>query len=243
MAKILFLHHSTGRVVWNGGVPALIEQHNLANGTRHTIEESSFPKREPYGWRNYPYDYWNIWVNHAGAAPWQDEPTLEMLAPRYDLIVFKHCFPVSNIEADTGSPDVASSRRSLENYRLQYAALREKLRSFPGTKFLVWTPAAQVEVETTPDEARRTREFHDWMIGEWDAPGDNIFVWDFYELETGGGFYLKAEYAAAPDDAHPTEDFARMVAPRFVNRILDVLAGRADATSIMGEPGESGAGS
>lgn len=234
MAKILFLHHSTGRVVWDGGVAALIERHNRGNGTHHAIEESSFPKREPYGWSNYPYDYWNIWVNHAGATPWQEEPTLEMLAPRYDLIVFKHCFPVSDIEADTGSPDIASSRKSLENYRLQYAALGEKLRSFPRTKFLVWTPAAQVEAETTPDQARRTREFRDWVVGEWDAPGDNVFVWDFYELETEGGLYLKADSAASSDDSHPTEAFARIVAPLFVNRILDVLAGRADAAGVTG---------
>jgi hypothetical protein len=173
-------------------------------------------------------------VNHAGTAPWQEEPTLEMLAPGYDLIIFKHCFPVSNIEADTGAPDVASSRKSLENYRLQYTALGTKLRSFPGTKFLAWAPAVQVEAETTPDQARRTREFRDWMIETWDAPGDNLFVWDFYELETEGGLYLKAEYAAALDDSHPTGDFARTVAPLFVNRILDVLAGRADATSITG---------
>lgn len=234
MAKILFLHHSTGRVVWNGGVPSLIEQHNRANGTHHTIEESDFPKREPYGWKNYPYDYWNIWVNHAGTTPWQEEPTLEMLAPRYDLVIFKHCFPVSNIEPDTGSPEVASSRKSLENYRLQYAALREKLRRFPGTKFLAWTPAVQTEAEMTPDQARRTREFRDWMVGEWDAPGDNVFVWDFYELETEGGSCLKAEYAAAPDDSHPTEEFAARVAPFIVNRIFDVLAGRADASDVTG---------
>jgi hypothetical protein len=234
VAKILFLHHSTGRVVWNGGVPGLMEQRNRMNGTHHTIEESSFPKREPYGWKNYPYDYWNIWVNHAGTMPWQEEPTLEMLAPEYDLVIFKHCFPVSNIEADTGAPDVAASRKSMENYRLQYAALREKLRSFPETRFLVWTPAVQVEAEITSDEARRTREFRDWMIGQWDAPGDNIFVWDFYELETEGGSCLKAGYAAARDDSHPTEEFARTVAPLFVNRILDVLAGRAGDTSLTG---------
>ena len=81
------------------------------------------------------------------------------------------------------------------------------MRSFPDTKFIVWTGAALTEATTTPDEAQRTREFFDWVKAEWDEPGDNIFLWDFYELETEGGPYLKPEYASAPDNPHPTPEF------------------------------------
>ena len=68
------------------------------------------------------------------------------------------------------------------------------MRSFPDTTFIVWTGAALTEATTTPDEAQRTREFFDWVKAEWDEPGDNIFLWDFYELETEGGPYMKPEY-------------------------------------------------
>ena len=64
--------------------------------------------------------------------PTMEQATLEMLTPQYDVIVFKHCFPVSGIEA--GHRDarrhLAGARR-IENYKLQYAALKTKLRSFP----------------------------------------------------------------------------------------------------------------
>ena len=133
-AKVVFLHHSTGQCIWNGGVPAWFEEYNAANDCRYEATELAFPKSEPYGWKNYPYDYWNIWVNNAGDEPVLGEPTLEMLTKNYDAIVFKHCFPVSHIGED-GETDVGSEDKTLGNYKLQYAELKDKLREFPDTKF------------------------------------------------------------------------------------------------------------
>ena len=39
------------------------------------------------------------------------------------------------------------------------------------------------------------REFFQWVKNEWDTEGDNIFIWDFYELETEGGIYLTEKNA------------------------------------------------
>jgi hypothetical protein len=225
--RILFLHHSTGYCVWNGGVPGWFSDYNRSHGTDHLIEERSFPKKRPYGWNNYPYDYWNIWVKHAGPDPYMDEPTLEMLTPIYDVIVFKHCFPVSDVLADTGMPAVDSKEKRLENYKLQYAALRQKLLSFPATTFIVWTGAALTEKSTTPDNARRAREFAEWVKNGWRQPGDNVHVWDFFDLETGGGLYMKDSNAAAPDDPHPTPDFSRRAASELSRFIVDVIERRA----------------
>jgi len=247
--KIVFLHHSTGHVVWRGttsrwmakifgksAVKSWMDSYNEKNNTRHEIEEMWFPTTsQGYPWANYPYDYYNIWVKHAGDAPYQGEPTLEMLTKDYDVIVWKHCYPVGRILPDTGTADVDSSEKRLENYKLQYAELREKMRSFPDTKFIVWTGAALTEATTSPEEARRTREFFDWVKAEWDEPDDNIFLWDFYELETEGGSYLKPEYASGPDNPHPTPDFGESVAPLFAQRIVDVINGKGDSTSLTGK--------
>jgi len=234
---ILYLHHSTGGVVWQGGVPAWLDQYNAAHGTGYRAEERAFPKAEPYGWANYPYDYWNIWVEHAGEAAFRDEPTLEMLTPDCDVIVLKHCYPVSNVDEDTGAADITSSDKRLENYYLQYGALKEKMRQFPNTKFIVWTGAALVEGKVSEANGQRARRFFEWVRDEWDEPGDNIFVWDFYELETEGGLWLKPEYAVAPDNSHPNEEFARRVAPLFGQRLVDVLEGRGDSGDVTGTPG------
>jgi len=226
-AKILFLHHSTGEVIWNGGVPAWFTSYNAQHGTRYQITEQAFPKNDPYGWNNYPYDYWNIWVRHAGAKAYQGEPTLEMLATRYDVIVWKHCFPVSNVIPDIGRPNISSSDKRLENYKLQYEALKQKMRSFPNTRFVVWTSSALIKSASNDAEADRSRAFVDWVRGTWDERGDNIYVWDFWQLETGGGRYL-APSNAGGGDSHPNATFAKRVAPAFAQRVVDAIEGRGD---------------
>jgi hypothetical protein len=232
-AKILFLHHSTGEVVWNGGVKEWFAAHNKTNQTEYEITQQNFPKDSPYGWNNYPYDYWNIWVKHAGAKAFKGEPTLEMLTPKYEVIVFKHCFPVSAIEEDAGKGDVADEAKRIANYKLQYEALKKKLHEFPKTKFILWTGAALIKNETDDDSAKRAKTFFEWVRDKWDEPGDNIYVWDFRELETEGGLYLKDANAAG--DSHPNEEFAKKVAPLFCQRVVDVIHGAGDTASVTGE--------
>ena len=222
------------RRIWQGGVPEWFAAHNAKNGTAYEIVEQAFPKQKPYGWRNYPYDYWNIWVEHAGPTSYMEESTLEMLTGDYELIIWKHCYPVCKVGEDQGQPDVSSEEKRLENYKLQYQALKAKMREFPQTRFLVWTGAALVEPGTDAAEAGRARAFFDWIKNEWDEPGDNIFVWDFHQLETGGGLYLKPEHTSDPANSHPSEEFSRQTAPHFCQRIVDVLEGRGDTGSLTG---------
>ena len=236
-AKILFLHHSTGENIWNGGVKEWFDKYNKDNKTEYEITEQVFPKDSPYGWNNYPYDYWNIWVKHAGTKAFKDEPTLEMLTPKYDVIVFKHCFPVSGIEEDSGKGDVTSEDKRLENYKLQYEALRKKLHEFPKTKFIVWTGAALKKSETDEDSAKRAKAFAEWVCKTWDERGDNIFVWDFRTLETESGLYLKDANAAG--DSHPGEKFSKTAAPLFCRRVVDVIRGAGDTGDLTGKEGKA----
>ena len=116
--SVLFLHHSIGECVWNGGFSAWFEDYSSAHRTRYAIEERASPKDPPHGWENYPYNYWNVWVRHNGSRAYREEPTLEMLTKQHGVIVFKHCFSVSNIEPDVGRADVSSPAKCIENYKL-----------------------------------------------------------------------------------------------------------------------------
>ena len=246
--KAIFLHHSTGTTVWRGTVSKIswklfkegnlqkwIKKYNKKNGANYSIEEMAFPKKAPYGWRNYPYDYYNIWVKNAGEKPYMEEPTLEMLTKEYGLIIWKHCYPVSDISEDIGSPDIEAEEHRLENYKLQYEALKEKMLEFPETKFLVWTGATHAEVNTTEEKAKRMKEFTNWVRNDWDKKGDNIFLWDFYELETEGGLYLKNENMLREGDSHPNRPFAESLIPMFGKRIVDVFTNKADESNITGK--------
>jgi hypothetical protein len=246
--KVLFLHHSTGKIIWRGGnnlvakvkgklgfdgaVEKWFDAYNKANDRNYLISEMDFPKKEPYGWKNYPFDYYNIWVKHGDSDYYETEPTLKTLAPKYDLIIFKHCFPASKIVFD-GNPDVESEKKMIGNYKLQYEALRNEMHKYRDTKFLLWTPPALTKNVTNTEAARAATEFSEWVINEWDQPGDNIFIWDFRSLETGGGDFILPENAVSETDSHPSHQFARKVYPMFCKRIVDVLEGRGDVENIL----------
>jgi hypothetical protein len=258
--KIIFLHHSTGSVIWQGGeaslftkavrrissrladaighkakLPLLFEKYNEENNKNYLIKEMIFPKASPYGWHNYPYDYYNIWVKNAGSVPYMEEPTLELLTKDYQVIIFKHCFPVSNIKADLDSTDINSDYKSLSNYKLQYLALREKLLEFSATKFILFTGAAQAKANISEDGARRAKEFFEWVCDEWDLPNDNIHLWDLYNLETEGGLYFKSDYSVSEINSHPNSAFASKVVPLLFNRIIDVIENDGTRTNLTGE--------
>ena len=235
--KILFLHHSTGMNVWKGKlrgmakftkrlgpslVPKLLSYYNKTNGKKYAIERRKFPV-SPYPWENFPYDYYNIWIKNAGDKPFMNNPTLEMLVPEYDVIIFKHCFPFSNIFPDDSIPDINSKKKTIENYKLQYEALKNKLNEFRNNKFIIWTGAALVEKSTNQKEAERSREFIEWMTTEWDRPGDNIYIFDFRAIETEGGLYIKQEYAVSEYDSHPNEILSEKAAQMLVDRIIEVV--------------------
>ncbi|MBN2562531.1 MAG: hypothetical protein JXQ75_16525 [Phycisphaerae bacterium] len=237
--RVIFLHHSTGENIWNGGVAEWFDAYNSNNGRSYAITERAYPD-EPYPWQNYPYDYWNIWVNHAGSVAYEGQDTLEILTSQYEVIVFKHCFPVSFVEPDSGSPDVSSDVQTMENYQLQYTALRDKLLTYPDNRFLVWTGASLTQTAVmdgggTQEFAERARQFFEWVKTTWDEQGDNIFVFDFFELETEGGIYMLDAYAEAPDNPHPNETFSQTVAPLFAQRVVDVIEGRGDTGSLTGQ--------
>jgi hypothetical protein len=236
MNKIIFLHHSTGKKIWLGktnryinklthksDVGEYLKKHNRANRTEYTITEQNFPKVSPYGWKNDPFDYYNIWVKNGGDKVYMQEPTLEILTKEYDVIIFKHCYSSSKIVPDTLPPDIDSEIKSIQNYKLQYNALKKKMHEFPDNRFIVWTPAVMIKSQMTEDEANRTQEFYNWLMTEWSEKGDNIFLWDFYKYETEGGLYLLDKNADASDNSHPGRAFSEKLSPVFSRFIIDVI--------------------
>ena len=217
--------------MWKNGLRNIIEEYKH----NYNIEELFFPKKEPYGRRNYPFDYYNIWVKNAGDQPYKEEPTLEILTKKYDVIIFKHCFPVSSIKADSLSSDINSDIKTLSNYKLQYEALKRKMLEFPKTKFIIWTPPALLKIHTHKEQAERANEFSDWIKNVWDDKGDNIFLWDFRELQVESGLYFKSEYALDTNDSHPNRKFSEIVVPYFCRRIVDVIEERGDSSSLTGK--------
>ena len=84
------------------------------------------------------------------------------------------------------------------------------------------------------DEAKRVKEFYDWIIQTWDEKDDNIFLWDYYKLATEGGLYLEPTNAQGPENSHPSKEFAGKISKYFTNRIIQVSNGTADEYDLTG---------
>ncbi|MDC7223714.1 MAG: hypothetical protein PQJ60_08245 [Spirochaetales bacterium] len=223
--RIVLLAHSTGAQLYSqGDVSGWFDRYNRDHGTNYQIERRYFPKARFYGWENYPYDYWKIWVDKRG---YKFEPSLERLTKKYDLIIMKHCFPGSVMVADPENPTVEEKTKALAVYKLQYEELKKAMHSHGDTQFLVWTQAVMREEDISVIEGERTREFVEWVKNEWDEPGDNIDIWDFYGYETTSAdgtdqsLFLRPEYN--DNDPHPNEAFNKATAPHLCEKIIQIL--------------------
>jgi uncharacterized protein YjdB len=242
----IFLHHSTGDGVYTkGNVSNWVTNYNSSHETNFRIIPRTYPNT-PYPWENYPYDYWNLWVNNSCNNSNPNTECLSSIANNYGLVIFKHCFPGASINPDTGTPNITSERKSLENYKLQYRALRTLMDGMPDKKFMVWTLVPLHRLATTTEEATRAYEFVKWVKNQWLTEDGklhaNIFIFDFYSLAAemnekptnGKQFCLKYEYEGShtSNDSHPNTLANQTIGPLFAKAVVDVLTTNYYITNI-----------
>ncbi len=74
----------------------------------------------------------------------------------YDVIAFKSCFPVSNIQSD----------EQLAQYQSYYRSIRSRMDQYPNKVFIVITPPPEIPAETDAEAAARARTFADWLTSD-----------------------------------------------------------------------------
>ena len=237
----IFLHHSTGQGVFvDGKVASWINQYNSKNGTNYTVTARAYPGT-PYPWENYPYDYWNLWLNGQCSTVDANTQCLGNILQSYDMVIFKHCFPGAGIGPDQGTPAVNSPVKTIGNYKLQYRALRNLMDQYPAKKFIVWTLAPLHRLGTTTEEATRAREFVNWVKSTWLSEDGkthpNIYIFDFYNLVAesntnpvnGKVNCLKYEYEISHSngDSHPNLLANQTVGPVFAEFIVNTFKGQS----------------
>ena len=244
---IIFLHHSTGGNVYDqGGVSNWFANYNSVHSTNYLITEKAYPNT-PYPWENYPYDYWNLWINSSCNNADPDIECLNKLCADYNVIIFKHCFPGADIVANIGSPSVSSSVKCLANYKLQYKALRDLMDSYPDNKFIVWTLAPLHRLATSVENAARAREFVEWVKNDWltedGKAHPNIYIFDFFGLvaessptpANGRVNCLKYDYERShtSNDSHPNLLANQTVGPIFAQFIVNTIQDQGTPTNIV----------
>ncbi len=212
--RIHFLHHSTGGnlIKGAGGIEKMFEAYNQINGTDYRFtHEWSAPNNE-----NYPYDYHTDTFSHK---------RIREYAENYHLVIWKHCYPGSDIQADLGTPDINSSRKSIENYKLQYRSLRIRFDMYPDTKFLGWTLPPLHRKATTLEKARRASDFTDWVRDEFMSEDGAHINQSFFDARlhlSENDEYLQYDYERDHNswDSHPNDLANDTVNPHFFQSII-----------------------
>jgi hypothetical protein len=144
------------------------------------------------------------------AQPLHDPPdnTFSYLM-QYDVIAFKSCYPVSDIQSDD----------QLTEYKSYYLSIRDRMDHYPHKIFIVLTPPPQVAAYTDTQAAARARAFADWLASDQYLGGHpNVFTFDLFDLLADPSTnVLRTDYQADENDAHPNELANRTIGPLFAD--------------------------
>ncbi|MGD1994096.1 MAG: hypothetical protein PVI59_12960, partial [Anaerolineae bacterium] len=213
--RIIFLHHSCGHnLIEEGDVREGLSARGYEfydhgynqNGLRLADGSNSGTHFDVPGDNTNPDGLAEIF-----SQPLHDPPdnTFSHLM-MYDVIAFKSCFPVSNIE----------SNRRLRRYRSYYVSIRDRMDQYPEKLFVIVTQPPQVPGASTPREAQRARELAQWLQSdEFLAGHPNVVVFDFFGQLAGDDNFLRPEYRYDDYDAHPNAQANAEIGPRFVDFI------------------------
>jgi len=128
-----------------------------------------------------------------------------------DIVMFKSCFPNSDIDAEGTAPgDPVARAQTTANYKALFESLKEQLKKYPDKLFIYMTAPPLVPEATKPENAKRAREFNNWLVQDF-APRyyretglNNFAVFDLFDALAGTDNYLKKEYRLGDgDNSHP----------------------------------------
>ncbi|MEZ5358253.1 MAG: hypothetical protein R3F48_05430 [Candidatus Zixiibacteriota bacterium] len=149
-----------------------------------------------------------------------------------DIIMFKSCYPNSNLSGDGSEPGSAtSSDKTIANYKGVFEGLKTEFAKYPNKLFIYVTAPPNVPAVTTPENAARARKFNEWLQNEFlpayakETGLDNFKVYDLFNFLAAGDNFLKNEYRWQdnPRDSHPNDDAKKVVAKDFLRFFEPIL--------------------
>jgi hypothetical protein len=205
--SMVWLHHSTGDAILKGGLFEALTNNKVAfhdiNYKQAVVDgyvigdhtdPPDFPKtfNEPR--------YFNV------IKGWELGG-----ARQHDIIMFKSCFPSSNIKDDA----------MLEDYKRWYLSLLPTFRAHPNVLFIAMSTPPLTRWETKPDRAARARAWSKWITIEYAKDVRNVQVFDLFNalaIREGRPHAntLVPQFAAGRGDSHPNPEGAQAVTRMFI---------------------------
>ncbi|MBN2438731.1 MAG: hypothetical protein JXL20_09035, partial [Deltaproteobacteria bacterium] len=107
------------------------------------------------------------------------------------IILFKSCFPNSNLEGNPNDPPAAeiSYDLTVANAKAVYNSLLTYFQARPDKLFIVITAPPLMASETDAARAANARAFNSWLVDNWldGYPLANVAVFDYYNVLTAVG--------------------------------------------------------
>jgi hypothetical protein len=223
--RLVFLHHSVGRsILEEGGLRDSLEQLGISVRGM-TYGDSIGQNTDMCDWLPKFRD------NMRGILKFQGHPNVYYGDDRTnDIVMFKSCYPNSDLDADPGGPgDPLSVRKTPANYRAVFEGLAVEMRKHPEKLFIYLTAPPLVPMETTFESAERARTFNNWLVSEYaskyrsETGPKNFAVIDLFDVLADQNNLLKAEFRSSnPRDSHPNELGSVRAAARIMERFRTV---------------------
>ncbi len=205
---LMWLHQSTGNRILDGGLRDALEKNKIefydidhleADVDGYVIGEHTDPKDFPTNF-NTP-KYFEVLVT------WE----LDGDESQHDIVMFKSCYPASDIESD----------EELEQYKTWYASLLPTFRAHPDVLFVAMSTPPRVKAKTTPEIAARARAWSEWITTEYAQDLKNVHVFDLFDaLAVREGHpdenTLVPQFAHSRTDSHPSGKGGAAVTRLFI---------------------------
>ncbi len=201
-------HHSTGDRILKGGLRDALEKNNItfydinyseAAVDGYVIGDHTDPVDFPKNFNTPAYfDVIKSWELKEGK-------------PAHDIVMFKSCYPASNIKTDA----------MFKEYQNYYTSLLPTFKKHPEILFIGMSTPPLVKVKTTPEAAKRAREWSKWVTTEYAKDLPNVQVFDLFNaLAIAEGNpdenTLVPQFAESSDDSHPIKAGAQAVTRMFI---------------------------
>jgi hypothetical protein len=268
VVKLIFIHHSTGENWLTDGYGDL---------GKTLGENNYFVSDTNYGWGpdaigdRTDIVNWTEWFRgpdsqrYLAALYTESEQhssytrTLPDPGGENQIVMFKSCFPNSNLEGEPDDPPAAGDGLTVSNAKAIYNDLLKYFVTRPDKLFIVVT-APPVQDATYADNARA---FNNWLMQDWlsenQYPLNNVAVFDFYNILThpdnhhrfrdGSVEYINthgnntSRYPTDGGDDHPNPQGSRKATEEFVP-LLNMFYHRwvsSSSVQLPAQPTVSGA--
>lgn len=221
VAKLIFIHHSCGGN-WLADSSGNEQGGDLAEAL---MNNNYFVSAINYGWEvnndaigdRTDIGHWWEWFrgpnssditaalytesgqNIGGFGDW---PRLADPGGENQIIMFKSCYPNSDLQGDSAAtpPPISSNplrsegaegnpNHTVANAKGIYIDLLNYFQTRQDKLFIVVTAPPRLSDETTSAYAENARAFNNWLVNDWltGYPYNNVAVFDFYNILTSNG--------------------------------------------------------